>query len=213
MPLKIEQTISKMPFIRAIYFLLENKYMRIVFTISIGLSLLSSSRLVNDSNGLDDFVFILEAVFSIVLLAIIIKYLTKYKHVIAFHGAEHKVANTLWSNKPLTLDEVRKASRISEHCGTNLAIFWIMCQLILLPFNLPDILDLLIGFSAAFELFKIKNGHKKPIISLFYKIGGYIQEKILTKEPTDKQIELAISMVQSLKKVEKKLIISNRTKG
>ncbi|MCG8481950.1 MAG: DUF1385 domain-containing protein [Clostridia bacterium] len=203
LPKKIDKAISKLPFIRGVYFLFENKYMRIIFVISIMLSLLSNSSLVSENTHLIHLLIFFEAVFSIIILIILIKHFIKYKHVIAFHGAEHKVANTLWDKRELTLNEVRKSSRISEHCGSNLVIFWMVCQLLLLPFNFPEVLDILLGFSIAYELFKIKNGHKKPIISLFYKIGAFLQEKIVTREPNDKQIELAILIVQSLQKVEK----------
>lgn len=200
LPSKIDHYLSKTPFIRGVYFLIDNKYIRIVFIFSILLSLINNSSWIHQNTKINQLLFLIETLVTIIIIAVIIKHIIYHKNVFSFHGAEHKVANTIWDNRALTLREVKKSSRISEHCGSNLVVFWIVCQLLLIPFNLPEVINILAGFSIAYELFKINNGHKKPIISIFYKLGGFMQEKILTREPSDEQLDLAILVAKAMQK-------------
>jgi len=127
----------------------------------------------------------------------------KSKVLFSYHGAEHKAAKIYETGKELILQNVRGACRISEKCGTNLAVFWvaILCISLLFPHGYSAI-NLVISYALAYEVFRINGGEKKFGISLFYKLSFYLQDKILTREPTDQQIELAILALKNLEKLE-----------
>jgi len=67
----------------------------------------------------------------------------------------------------------------------------------------------IVSYAFAYELFNIKNGEKMLFISLFYKLASILQEKVITIEPDEKQIELAILTLKELEKAENEYEVEN----
>lgn len=105
-----------------------------------------------------------------------------------FHGAEHKAYNIYVSGGELSLKSVRGASRISEHCGTNLAVLAIPIVLLLSFTNLALPL-IMIALAISYEIFN--RGFRKFRLRPVKFVAGMIQKYIVTVEPTDEQILLS----------------------
>lgn len=126
-----------------------------------------------------------------------------FSSVWLYHGAEHKIINALDNHEELSLANVRKQSRYCNYCGSILILFWIPVSsvfFVLAPESFLYIFPLI--YSIALELFYIKDAENKPVIKYFYKLGRIIQNRFITKEPTDKMINDAITAVNKLTEAE-----------
>lgn len=129
------------------------------------------------------------------------------KRVFQYHGAEHKTVHCFEAGKKLTADNVKKFSTLHTRCGTSFLIIVLAISIIVFSFITREewyykigyriiLLPVIAGIS--YEILKFADKQKKSrFISIVNKPGLWIQ-KITTKEPTKKQIEVAI---HSLKKV------------
>lgn len=120
-----------------------------------------------------------------------------------YHGAEHKTISCYENGWDLTVENVRKASRVHDRCGTTF-MFLVMAVSILV-FSIANsligaegllrilikiaLLPLVAGIS-----YEILKGLAKTDFFLFYifKIPGLLLQRITTKEPTDDMIEVAL---------------------
>jgi len=212
----IEYCIYKIPILRGIYDLIGTGYMLVILLIisvlpfllaKIETYLLRVAGSTSTYNILNIIMFVIILGISAKVVWDLAKFikdmLLKSKSLFSYHGAEHKAAETYDAGKELSLQNVKKSSRISAHCGSNLAIFFVVIySLSLLFYHINLTINFLLGWSIAYELFRIDGGEQKPGISLFYKISFYLQDHILTREPTDQQIEVAILAIITLADME-----------
>jgi uncharacterized protein YqhQ len=131
-------------------------------------------------------------IFSAIILALL---LIRFSSIGQYHGAEHKAFNAHKEGKELTLENVRAASRVSCQCGTNLMVFALTVAIVLFPF-IPSYLATLLSLSIGYEIFRLDNQTK--IVKPFHAIGAFVQQYIVTAEPTDEQIEVAILSLKNL---------------
>lgn len=95
------------------------------------------------------------------------------------HAAEHKVVNAIEQDEDLTLEAVRRMSRVHPRCGTNLALGATIYLAIGTTTLIPD--PTLRLMAAALIPF------------LFWKpLGTLAQLYVTTKPPTDKQLEMGL---------------------
>lgn len=118
-----------------------------------------------------------------------------------FHGAEHKVFNAWTEGKEITLANVKKATRVSERCGTNLVVFIVLLG-VLLSLVFPSYITTLLSIAIGYELFKSKWKYTAAISKLLCKIGGVLQYFLFTAEPGDKELEVAITAFNKLIELE-----------
>jgi hypothetical protein len=127
--------------------------------------------------------------------------------VFAYHGAEHKVVNAYESGEPLELENVKKYSTAHARCGTNfllvvLVIAIIVFSLLGRPTLWLRIISriILIPVIAAigYEFIRFGAAHIKNTIMRGILAPGLLLQSMTTREPSDRQIETAIS---ALKKV------------
>lgn len=120
--------------------------------------------------------------FVLIILVVVLKRLWQ------FHGAEHKALNIYMSGVDLSLSAVREASRVSERCGTNLAVIAFPI-IILLSYVTTPVLIVVVALPIGYEIFNWSSGSNrlKPVFLL----ASFIQEYIVTAEPTEEQIQLA----------------------
>lgn len=129
------------------------------------------------------------------------------KMVFQYHGAEHKTVNCYEADKELTVTNVKKFSTLHPRCGTSFIIIVLVISIIIFSFIttpkayyklLLRVLFLPVIAGISYEILKLSDRFKQnKFFSMISKPGLLIQ-KITTKEPTKKQIEVAI---HSLKKV------------
>ncbi|MFQ6609729.1 MAG: DUF1385 domain-containing protein, partial [Fidelibacterota bacterium] len=152
------------------------------------------------------------SIFLVYLLAI--SMMKDVKRLFQYHGAEHKTVYTFENGSPLNVESARDFPTQHPRCGTSF-IFIIMIVAILffavidsvaIPF-LGDLTLLkrlalhlpLIPFVAGvgYEVLKITAKHRKnPIFRAFSQPGIWLQN-ITTKQPDDKQLEVAITSLKS----------------
>ncbi len=165
-------------------------------------------------------------IFLIYIVAI--SFIKDVKILFQYHGAEHKAIHCYEKDKKLSIENVKKFTTLHPRCGTSfLLIVFIVSILVfsLLPsiilFNYPHFLDfnkwvrrsilipiriLLIPFIAGFsyEILKISDKYQKNLLFKLISAPGLWLQKITTKEPNKKQIEVAICSLKKLLVIEKK---------
>lgn len=171
------------------------------------------SRLLTSSNG---FLFNLIdgvlriAVFFVYLL--IISQLKDVKRIFEYHGAEHKSVHCYEKGLPLTVKNVKKYSTLHARCGTSFIM--IVLVISILVFSLVTTSNFLLKFLSRIILIPIIAGisyeflklfaryENKPLVKILLYPGMFLQ-KLTTKEPDEKQIEVAIASVKAVLKLEK----------
>jgi len=185
-------------------------------------------HLLGESWTLDSFAF--HAVDGIIKAHIFILYIwligfmPDVKRVFQYHGAEHKSIATFEAGLPLTVENARKFSTLHPRCGTSFVFFLIFISIILFSVvftlipvgqNLPPILRHLaaIVFKIAlmlpiagmsYELIKISGKCSTTWWSKMISFPGMMLQKLTTKEPDDKQLEVALASIKAVLFLEEK---------
>lgn len=128
------------------------------------------------------------------------------KRTFMYHGAEHKTIFCYENGLELTVENVKKQSRFHPRCGTSfifviIIISVIISSIISVTTNLHSnnllwmgvkllILPLVTGFS--YEFIKYAGKHDNFLVKILAAPGLWMQ-RLTTKEPDDKMIEVAIA--------------------
>lgn len=190
---KISEAVRKIPFIRGIWTLMEvllsvQKSVWIMILLLMLMLFLKRDSISNTE---------INIYFRALLYASIVCVI-RFSSLAKYHGAEHKIINTHLKGKELTIENIKRESRISINCGTNLAIFFILINLIFLLFQIASIYTLILSWTLAYELFIVKE--KIVLFKPFILVGGLLQKYLFTAEPNDKQIEIGIVALQEILK-------------
>lgn len=128
------------------------------------------------------------------------------KRVFMYHGAEHKTINCYESGEEVTVENVRKNSRIHPRCGTSF-IFYVMFVSILIFSFIPwekvalrmvyKILLLPVVAGISYEIIRFSGKSKSKAVRIL-SVPGMLLQKITTAEPVDKQIEVGIASLKTL---------------
>jgi uncharacterized protein YqhQ len=166
------------------------------------------SKLILKNNGI--LFNILDGIIRIFIFAIYIFSISLMKdiqRVFQYHGAEHKTVHCYEANQKLTINNVKKFTTLHPRCGTSFIIIVLIISIIVFSLITSNKILYKLGLrillipviaGVSYEILKLSDKFKgNPILKLISIPGLWIQ-KITTKEPTDKQIEVAI---HSLKKV------------
>ena len=128
------------------------------------------------------------------------------KRVYMYHGAEHKCINCIEHGMDLTLENVKKSSRLHKRCGTSFLFFVVIVSVILFIFIRVEspvlrvvvrilLVPLIAGIS--YELIRLAGRSEGKIIGLLSKPGLLLQ-KLTTGEPDDDMIEVGIASVEAV---------------
>ncbi|NLL42482.1 MAG: DUF1385 domain-containing protein [Firmicutes bacterium] len=163
-------------------------------------SYISSNIVVNLVEGV-----IKTSIFVLYIAAI--AWMEDIKRVFAYHGAEHKTINCYEAGEELTVENVRKHSRIHARCGTNFLLIVLFTSVFVFSFfGRPPflqrilihlaIMPLVAGLS--YELIR-KAGQKDchPIFKWLAKPGMLLQN-LTTIEPDETMIEVAIKALKAV---------------
>ena len=131
-----------------------------------------------------------------------ISFMKEIRRVFQYHGAEHKTVYTFEANEELTVENARPKSTLHPRCGTSFLMFVMAISIVvftLVPSTAPFVVKfgarvVLIPLIAglAYEVIRFSARHlKNPVCRLLIQPGLWLQ-KITTKEPDDKQLEIAI---------------------
>lgn len=144
---------------------------------------------------------VIRAIFFFVYVASI-SMMEEIRRVFQYHGAEHKTVYTFEANEELTVENARVKSTLHPRCGTSFLMF-VMAISILVFSLIPSTAPFAVKFGArvvlipliaglAYEIIRFSARHlKNPVCRVLIRPGLWLQ-RITTKEPDDRQLEVAI---------------------
>ena len=128
------------------------------------------------------------------------------KRVYMYHGAEHKCINCIEQGMDLTVENVRKSSRLHKRCGTSFLLIVMLISIVFFLFIRVDnrILQLVLRLvsipviaGVAYEFIRLAGRSDHMLVNLFSKPGLLLQ-RITTREPDDSMIEVGIASVEAV---------------
>lgn len=156
--------------------------------------------------------FVKSIIEGVVKMAIFVAYISlasmskDIKRVFEYHGAEHKTIFCYESGEELTVENVKKQSRLHPRCGTSFLIEVLVISIIVFSVVSWEnvlvrlgikllLLPLIAGI--AYEFLKFSGRSSNKCVKILTKPGLWIQ-KITTREPDDEQIEVAIEAMKAV---------------
>ncbi len=163
---------------------------------------------------------------------VLISFIKDVRILFQYHGAEHKAIHCYEKGKKLNIENVKKFTTLHPRCGTSfllivfvisILIFSILPSIILLYY--PNFLELNVWIrksilfpirillipliaGVSYEILKVSDKKQNNALFKLISLPGLLLQKITTKEPNDKQIEVAIESLKQLLKIELKRINS-----
>ena len=136
----------------------------------------------------------------------VISLMEDIRRVFMYHGAEHKCINCIEAGLPLTVDNVRQASREHRRCGTSFLLYVMVISIIFFAFIQTDVrwlkvvmrvvlIPLIAGVS--YEFIRLAGRSENNIVRFISKPGLWLQ-KLTTIEPDDEMIEVGIRSVEEV---------------
>lgn len=157
-----------------------------------------------------------EGIVKIALFVVYLAFTSKLKDIqrtYEYHGAEHKTIACYESGEELTVENIKKHPRFHPRCGTSFLLIVLIISILLFSvLRLPwDNLFLRIVFKLilmpfvvgiSYEIIKLAGRYVNPFTRAISAPGLWLQ-RLTTKEPDDKQIEVAIAAMLPVIPVDK----------
>lgn len=129
------------------------------------------------------------------------------KRVFEYHGAEHKTINCLEHEEELTVENVKKYSRLHKSCGTSfLLIVMLVSVAVFVIFHVENpwirltsrivFVPLIAGIS--YEVIRWARKSETKLAGWISIPGMWLQKEFTTREPDDAQIEVAITALKGV---------------
>ena len=160
-----------------------------------------SNLLFNIIDGLAKFTILILYLFAISMMKDV-------KRLFQYHGAEHKVVHSYEKGKKLTVENVKKDSKSHARCGTTFMLVVLFLSIIFylfIPFNTNFWLKLLIRIlflpiiaGISYEWIKFSGKHTDNFFAKILIGPGLLVQNLTTREPDDKQIEVAIKALKAV---------------
>ena len=153
---------------------------------------------------------ILRLVIFLVYVAVIALF-NDVKILFQYHGAEHKCINCYERKKPLTIKNIKKYSTLHPRCGTAFILIVLIVSIFIFSLITGSwqirlisriiLIPVIAGIS--YELLKLSARFKHNFIIQAITYPGLLLQKLTTREPNNKQIEVALVSLKELLKMEK----------
>jgi uncharacterized protein YqhQ len=132
--------------------------------------------------------------------------------IFEYHGAEHKTIHAYEAGEELNVENVRPFSPLHPRCGTSFLLIVMLISIFVFSFIPQSWLFIykflsrliLIPFVAglSYELLKLSARMKdNPIVHLMI-MPGLLLQRLTTRDPDDRQIEVAITALKEVLKLE-----------
>ena len=162
----------------------------------------------------------------------IIGFIPDIRRVFQYHGAEHKSISTFEAGQELTVENAKKHSTLHPRCGTSFIFFLLFISIIIFSVlftvvpvgqNLPTVLKHLVamvvkvGFmlpvaGISYEIIKFAGKYPKNPACKALSMPGMMLQKLTTREPTDEQLEIALSSIKAVLFLEEKYDLKSADK-
>lgn len=141
-----------------------------------------------------------------ILYILAISLMKDIRRLFMYHGAEHKCINCIEHGRPLTVRNVRRSSRQHKRCGTSFLFFVFIVSIILFFFIQVDntlvkvvlrilLIPVIAGIS--YEIISLA-GRSNNILVRILSAPGMLVQRLTTREPDEKMIEVAIAAVEAV---------------
>ena len=185
-----------------------------IFAIAVFLAL--PTFIVKFIPGVQDNHVVLNLIEGVIRLVLFLLYiwgigLTKdIQRVFQYHGAEHKTIHTYELDLPLTVENVRKQSRLHPRCGTNFLLIVMVVSIFVFAFlGWPNLLERIVSrvllmpvvAGIAYEVIRLAGRSEHSFVKALIKPGLALQY-MTTREPEDDQIEVAIRALEEVRPSE-----------
>lgn len=185
-----------------------------IFAIAVFLAL--PTFIVKFIPGVQDNHVVLNLIEGVIRLVLFLLYiwgigLTKdIQRVFQYHGAEHKTIHTYELDLPLTVENVRKQSRLHPRCGTNFLLIVMVVSIFVFAFlGWPNLLERIVSrvllmpvvAGIAYEVIRLAGRSENSFVQALIKPGLALQY-MTTREPEDDQIEVAIRALEEVRPPE-----------
>ena len=136
----------------------------------------------------------------------VISLMEDIRRVFMYHGAEHKCINCIEAGYPLTVENVRQASREHRRCGTSFLLYVMVISIIFFAFIQTDVRWIKIVMrlvlipaiaGVSYEFIRLAGRSEGALIKLISKPGLWLQ-KLTTREPDDEMIKVGIRSVEEV---------------
>lgn len=154
---------------------------------------------------------LIEGAIRIIIFLTYMKLITKMKDIertFEYHGAEHKTINCMEQDMELTVENVRKCTRLHKSCGTSflfvvmivsILVFSVFTTQVLWQRTLVRILLVPVVSGISYEFIRwARLCPDNKVANLLSKPGMWLQREFTTREPDDAQIEVAIAAVKGV---------------
>jgi len=132
------------------------------------------------------------------------------QRVFEYHGAEHKTIHAYEAGVPLDVEHVRQFSTLHPRCGTNFLLIVMIVSIVVFAFlGWPDLwlriasrivlMPLVAGI--AYEIIRFAGRSQNKWV-MYAILPGLWLQKLTTREPSDDQIEVAISSLEAVRPIE-----------
>ena len=131
-----------------------------------------------------------------------ISFMEEIRRVFQYHGAEHKTVYTFEAHERLTVENAKKKSTLHPRCGTSFLMFVMAISIVVFSF-VPSTAHFAVKFGArivlipliaglAYEIIRFSARHLENRACKVMITPGLWLQRITTKEPDDRQLEIAI---------------------
>ncbi len=155
---------------------------------------------------------------GVVRIALLLLYLyaisfkSEIARLFAYHGAEHKTINAYEAGLPLDVPNVRTQSTLHPRCGTGFLlavmvvsafVFGLVGRPALPLLLLSRIVLIPVIAMLAYEFIRFAGRHRNnPVIKVLI-LPFLLTQKLTTREPDDRQIEVALAAFDGARREEK----------
>jgi len=134
------------------------------------------------------------------------------RRIFEYHGAEHKVIHAHEDRKEMNVEGVKVYSPHHPRCGTSFLLIVMVVSILTFSFIPQEwsfiskflsrliLIPLIAGLS--FELLKISARKKNSALMRIFIQPGLLLQRLTTREPDEKQIEVAIRALEEVLKME-----------
>ncbi|NEX00746.1 Uncharacterized conserved protein YqhQ [Pseudobutyrivibrio sp. NOR37] len=137
---------------------------------------------------------------------VVISRMEDIKRTFMYHGAEHKCINCVEAGLPLTVDNVRGATRFHKRCGTSFIFIVFIISVFVFMFISFDnmwlkllarllLIPVIAGIS--YEFIRLAGRYENKFVDIFSKPGLWLQ-RLTVMEPDDDMIEVGIASVEAV---------------
>lgn len=141
-----------------------------------------------------------------ILYIVLISRIRDIRRLFMYHGAEHKCINCIESGKELTVKNVKQASKEHKRCGTSFILNVMIISIIFFMVIRVENVFLKLGLrlllipviaGISYEFTKLAGKSNSKVVNILSK-PGLLMQKLTTKEPDDRMIEVGIKSVEAV---------------